>query len=120
MISRDFSIRAVLTGMAIGGALSACNIYSGLKIGWSSNMSITGALLAYAAWQLRSRSAREARPYTILETNLSQTASSSAAAVSSAGLVAAVPALTVLTGLTLPWWQLALWVGSVCFVGIVI
>ncbi|HSN98367.1 MAG TPA: OPT family oligopeptide transporter [Candidatus Nanopelagicales bacterium] len=120
MIARDFSIRAVLTGMAIGGALSACNIYSGLKIGWSSNMSITGALLAYAAWQLRSRSAREARPYTILETNLSQTASSSAAAVSSAGLVAAIPALTVLTGLTLPWWQLALWVGSVCFVGIVI
>ena len=64
--------------------------------------------------------AREARPYTILETNLSQTAASSAAAVSSAGLVAAIPALTVLTGLVLPWWKLSLWVFSVCIVGIVL
>lgn len=120
MIARDFTVRSVLTGMLVGGVLSACNIYSGLKIGWSSNMSITGALVAYAVWQLRGRAAREARPYTILETNLSQTASSSAAAVSSAGLVAAIPALTVLTGLVLPWWQLALWVFSVCVVGIVL
>lgn len=120
MIAWDFTIRSVLTGMLVGGVLSACNIYSGLKIGWSSNMSITGALVAYAVWQLRGRAAREARPYTILETNLSQTAASSAAAVSSAGLVAAIPALTVLTGLVLPWWKLSLWVFSVCIVGIVL
>jgi uncharacterized oligopeptide transporter (OPT) family protein len=106
--------------MLVGGVLSACNIYSGLKIGWSSNMSITGALIAYAVWQLRSSAAREARPYSILETNLSQTAASSAAAVSSAGLVAGIPALTVLTGHVLPLPKLGLWVLSVCIVGIVL
>lgn len=120
MIARDFTARSVATGMVVGALLSACNIYSGLKIGWSSNMSITGALVAYAVWQLRGRAAREARPYTILETNLSQTAASSAAAVSSAGLVAGIPALTVLTGMVLPWYQLALWIFSICVVGIVL
>lgn len=116
----DFSFRAALTGALLGAVLSICNIYSGLKIGWSSNMSITGALLAYAVWQLRPASARAARPFSILDTNLAQTAASSGAAVSSAGLVAGIPALTILTGHVMPWPQLAAWVLSVCVVGIVI
>ncbi len=113
----DFSLRAILTGAALGAVLSACNIYSGLKIGWSSNMSITGALLAFALWRVRRNSAR---PFTMLETNLSQAACSAAAAVSSAGLVAGIPALSVLTGRVLPWPSLAAWVFSVCAVGIMI
>lgn len=116
----DFSVRAVITGMLTGALLSICNIYSGLKIGWSSNMSITGALLAYAAWQLRPARAREGSPFSILETNLSQTAASSAAAVSSAGLVAGIPALSLLTGVVLPWPKLAAWVFGVCVVGNVV
>ena len=116
----DWSPRAVLTGMFFGGILSACNIYSGLKIGWSSNMSITGALLGFAIWQLRSSDAKNRSPFSILESNLAQTACSSAAAVSSAGLVAGIPALTVLTGQKLSWPALAAWVFSVCIVGIMI
>ena len=116
----DFSFRAALTGALLGAVLSICNIYSGLKIGWSSNMSITGALLAYAVWQLRPASARAARPFSILDTNLAQTAASSGAAVSSAGLVAGIPALTILTGHVMPWPQLAAWVLSVCVLGIAV
>lgn len=114
---QDFSIRAIATGAALGAVLSACNIYSGLKIGWSSNMSITGALLAFALWRVK-RS--KERPFSMLETNLSQAACSAAAAVSSAGLVAGIPALSVLTGRVLPWTSLAAWVFSVCAVGIMI
>lgn len=113
----DFSLRAIATGALLGAVLSACNIYSGLKIGWSSNMSITGALLAFALWRLGP--ARKT-PFSMLETNLSQAACSAAAAVSSAGLVAGIPALTVLTGRVLPWPALAAWVFSVCVVGIMI
>ncbi len=112
--------RAALTGMVVGSLLSACNIYSGLKIGWSSNMSVTGALLSYATWRARSREAIERSPFTILEVNLAQTAASSAAAVSSAGLVAGIPALTLMTGQALPYPQLVLWVFSVCLLGIMI
>ncbi|NUP05998.1 MAG: OPT/YSL family transporter [Polyangiaceae bacterium] len=113
----DFSLRAIGTGAALGAVLSACNIYSGLKIGWSSNMSITGALLAFALWKVaRPRK----RAFSMLETNLSQAACSAAAAVSSAGLVAGIPALSVLTGRVLSWPALAAWVFSVCVVGIMI
>ena len=46
------SVRAIVTGMLIGALLTPCNVYSGLKIGWSFNMSITAALLSFAFWRL--------------------------------------------------------------------
>ena len=105
--------------MVLGGLLSVCNLYSGLKIGWSNNMSVTAALLGFAVW--RAISGATGRPgLTLLENNLNQTAASSAAAISSAGLVAAVPALTMLTGTELAWPLLALWTFSVCCVGIAV
>lgn len=113
----QLTVRAVLTGMLLGGLLSLCNIYSGLKIGWSNNMSVTAALLGFSLWRALS-AATNARPFTILENNINQTAASSGAAVSSAGLVAAVPALTLITGRELAWPLLALWTFSVCCVGI--
>lgn len=115
--SLQLTARAVLTGMLLGGVLSLCNIYSGLKIGWSSNMSVTAALLGFAMWRGIS-AGTGARPFTVLECNINQTAASSGAAISSAGLVAAVPALTILTGRQLSWPLLALWTFSVCCVGI--
>lgn len=114
---RQFTVRAILTGMLVGGLLSLCNIYSGLKIGWSNNMSVTAALMGFAFWNVL---ASPARPFSMLENNLNQTAASSAAAVSSAGLVASVPALTMLTGYQFTWPVLATWVFSVCLVGIAV
>lgn len=118
-VTAQLTVRAVLTGMLIGGLLSLCNIYSGLKIGWSSNMSVTAALLGFALWKALTPVTR-GRPFTILENNINQTAASSAAAISSAGLVAPIPALTVLTGRELAWPLLALWTFSVCCVGITV
>src|SRR5690606_40535869 len=50
--SPQLTVRAVLTGMVLGGTLSLCNIYAGLKIGWGFNMSITAMLLAFGFWKL--------------------------------------------------------------------
>lgn len=120
-VSPQFTLRAVLTGMVLGGLLSICNVYVGLKIGVGFPMSITAALLSYAFWSAaRGVSGRSIRPWGILENNISQTACSSGASVASAGLVAAVPALTLLTGQTLEWHWLALWVFSVMLVGIAV
>ena len=47
---RQLTWRAVLTGMLVGGTLSAANIYSGLKIGFTTNMSIASALTAFGLW----------------------------------------------------------------------
>ncbi len=82
------------------------------------NMSITAALLGFGFWAAAGRAAR-IRPFTVLENNLNQTAASAGAAISSAGLVAPIPALTYLTGTILTWPQLTGWVLSVGLVGVV-
>jgi uncharacterized oligopeptide transporter (OPT) family protein len=117
--SRQFTARAILTGMVLAAVLSTCNIYLGLKIGWGINMSITAALVSFGFWKVL-QVVFKTREWGILENNINQTACSSGAAVSSAGLVAPIPALAMLTGQTLGWPYLALWVFSVCLVGITV
>jgi putative OPT family oligopeptide transporter len=114
----QFTVRAILTGMTIGAVLSLCNIYAGLKIGWGFNMSVAAALLSYGFWQ--SLKPLGARDWNKLENNINQTAASSAASISSAGLVAPIPALTILTGKTWSWLELFVWCLSVSIVGVVV
>lgn len=117
----QLTLRSVLTGMILGAVLCTCNIYAGLKIGWGFNMSVTAALLSFGFWNgLHQLSGRRVRHWGILENNINQTACSSAASVSSAGLVAPIPALAMLTGQTLDWAWLALWCFSVMLVGITV
>jgi putative OPT family oligopeptide transporter len=115
----QFTLRALATGMLLGAVLSLCNIYTGLKIGWGTNMSITAVLLAYAVWLVPSKLFGR-QPFGILENNLNQAAASAGAAISSSGLVAAIPALTMLTGKTLAWHWLVVWTFSVSAVGVVV
>lgn len=111
------SARAVLTGMVLGGLLSLCNVYTGLKIGWGTNMSITAALLAFGVWHLIGLAG--VRPFGILENNVNQTGASAAASISSAGLVAPIPALAIITGEVLSYPKVVVWVLAVSWVGVV-
>jgi OPT family oligopeptide transporter len=115
----QLTVRAIVTGAILGGVLSLCNVYMGLKIGWGFNMSITAALLSYGFYQAK-QAMVGGRPWGKLENNINQTAASSAASISSAGLVAPIPALTLLTGQELALWQLILWTLSVSLVGVVV
>ncbi|MDT3779208.1 OPT/YSL family transporter [Nitrospira sp. MA-1] len=115
----QLTIRAIATGMVLGVLLTPCNIYSGLKIGWTFNMSITAALLSYAFWKIFETTAQTER-WGLLENNINQTTASSAASIISSGLVAPIPALAMLTGEQLPWSLLSVWVFSVSLVGIVV
>ncbi len=115
---RELSARALITGFLLGGTLSLCNIYSGLKMGWGFNMSITAALLGYGMW--RGAEAAGAAPFTKLENNINQTAASAGASISSAGLVSAIPALTLLTGYQFSWPTLALWTFLIGLTGVVV
>lgn len=117
--SPQLTLRAILTGMFLGALLSCCNIYTGLKVGLLPGMSITAALLGYALW-MSVQSVTRVRKWTILENNISQTVGSSSAAVASAGLIGPIPVLARMTGHTLPWHLLALWIFSVCLVGITV
>ena len=115
----QLTVRAILTGMAFGSILSLCNLYVGLKLGWGIGMSLTAALLAFGFWQILQQTGRF-RGLSMLETNISQTAASAAASIAAAGLIAPIPALTILTGQTLSWPMLAIWTTSVCLVGVVV
>lgn len=113
----ELTIRAILTGMALGALLTPCNVYAGLKIGWGFNMSVAGGLLAFALWRLCERYAG-ARHWGLLENNINQTATSAATAIISAGLVAPIPALALLTGQELSWIYLSFWLFVVSLLGV--
>ena len=115
----ELTIRAVLTGMVIGALLTPCNVYSGLKIGWTFNMSVAAGLIGFAFWT-GSRHAFGTRTLGLFENNINQTAVSASASIVSAGLAAPVPALALLTGQTLALPVLALWLFVVSLLGIVV
>ena len=120
-VSPQFTGRAILTGAVLGGLLSVCNVYLGLKSGLVINMSLVAALLGYGFWSgVRGASGGRVRSWGLLENNINQTASSAGASVASAGLVHAVPALAMMTGQTLSLHLLVLWIFSVCLVGITV
>jgi uncharacterized oligopeptide transporter (OPT) family protein len=103
--------------MLIGAVLTPCNIYSGLKIGWSFNISIIALLIASGFWVLLYR-LRITRHLVQDEANIIQTTASSSANIISGGLVAPIPAYAILSGSNLPPVQLIVWVFSVSFLGI--
>lgn len=66
----------MISGMLIGALLTPCNIYSGLNIGWSFNISIIALLLTAGFWALLAR-LRIAARFDSDEANIAQTAASS-------------------------------------------
>ncbi len=118
-MTSELTSRAVLTGMVIGAILVPCNVYSGLKIGWTFNMSVAAGLLGFAFWQA-SASLTGSRRWELLENNINQTAASSAASITSSGLAAPIPALALITGKILSWEVLAFWLFAVSTVGVVV
>jgi putative OPT family oligopeptide transporter len=117
-IERELSLRAVLTGLLLGVLLTPSNVYAGLKIGWSFNMSIIALLLGVGFWQGVAARATQGRPWTLHESNINQTVASAAASIISGGLVAPIPAYTLLTGDALAAAPMMAWVFSVSFLGI--
>ena len=115
----ELTLRAIATGTLLGAVLSLCNIYSGLRIGWGFNMSITAALLGWGFWRMVTAATRKPM-LTKLENNLNQTGASAGASISSAGLVSAIPAMTMLTGQQLSYLELALWTGVIGMTGVTV
>lgn len=117
-IERELSLRAVLTGAVLGILLTPSNVYAGLRIGWSFNMSIIALLVGFALWQGIAGRKKERPVWTLHESNINQTVASAAASIISGGLVAPIPAYTLLTGHQLDPVPMMAWVFSVSFLGI--
>lgn len=117
-IERELSLRAALTGVLLGILLTPSNVYAGLKIGWSFNMSIIALLIGFGFWQSMATRLWSGAPWTLHESNINQTTASAAASIVSGGLVAPIPAYTLLTGEALSAVPMMAWVFSVSFLGI--
>ncbi len=114
---RELTVRALATGLVLGIALTPANVYSGLRIGWSFNMSIIALLLGFGFW--RGLGALGCGPpWSLHESNISQTAASAAASIISGGLVAPIPAWLLITGRSAEALSLTVWVFSVSFLGV--
>ncbi|QSQ20332.1 OPT/YSL family transporter [Pyxidicoccus parkwayensis] len=104
---RELTVRALGVGLLIGGMLAVTNVYMGLKTGWWESGSLTAAVLGFSALATVSR--RRGSPYTPLENNVTQTAASAVGAMpAAAGLLGALPALSLL-GLEVPGWGVVAW-----------
>lgn len=108
----QLTLRAVAAGCVVGSVVSCTNIYIGLKIGWTFGASIVSAVLGFALF------AALGKRLSVLETNITQTAGSAAGAMASAaGLVAAIPAMSML-GYEFAWYELMGWALGVAYLGV--
>lgn len=116
----QLTLRAVVTGMVLGGVMALSNLYVGMKTGWGLGVTITACILAYALFSALQSTIPSLRKneFTILENNMMSSVASAAGYMSSSIFVGAVPALYLCSGETLSGWQLALWAGAVSFLGV--
>ncbi|HEY3174670.1 MAG TPA: oligopeptide transporter, OPT family [Candidatus Polarisedimenticolia bacterium] len=104
----EFTLRAVVAGVALGLVFGAANAYLGLRVGMTVSASIPAAVMTVALFRLFG-----ARP-TILEANLSQTIGSASTSLAS-GAIFTIPAL-FLWGVAPPYLQVV----TLCFLGAVL
>jgi uncharacterized oligopeptide transporter (OPT) family protein len=117
---RQISVRAIVSGMLIGGLMSVSNLYVGLKTGWGLGVTITACIIAYAVFKSLETiiPAYRRDPFTILENCTMTSAASAAGYISTAGLVSSIPALYLATGRPLAIWEMMVWLTSVTILGV--
>lgn len=110
----QLTLRALVVGCSIGGLVTAMNLYFGLRTGWGIGGSLIAAILSYSFFQVLNPK----NAFGVLETNIAQTAGSAAGSMTStAGLIAAVPAMKML-GYELTVVELFIWAISVAYLGV--
>ena len=101
----EFTLKAVVAGVALGIVFGAANAYLGLRVGMTVSASIPAAVLTVAVFKLIGS------PSTILEANLSQTIGSASTSLAT-GTIFTIPAL-FLWGMAPPYLQVV----ALCFLG---
>ena len=115
---KDLTARAVLAGMVFGGLMSLSNLYVGLKSGWGLGVDIAAVVVIFAVFKALRGIGAVRREFGLMENTIMMTVAVAASWISSAGLVSAVPALTMLTGYKFVWWQLTLFIAIILYLGL--
>ncbi len=105
---RELTTRALVTGSLVGMVLAVSNVYLGLKLGLWESGSIIASLLAFSGMTALAGWRGSAGPSSG-ELHLAQTVATSVGIhPATAGLMGAIPALTLME-IPLPGWAVMLW-----------
>lgn len=113
--------RALVTGLLLGWLMALSNLYVGLKSGWGLGVEITAIVLGFAIWKVIHTLRLSRRPLGMLENNIIMTSAVAPSYITSAGLVAAIPAMWMLDpDFSITWWQLGIWMSTILFLGLMV
>ena len=115
---KDLTIRAVVAGMLFGGLMALSNLYVGLKTGWGLGVDIAAVIVIFATFKGLRGIGLVKKEFGMMECTSMMTVAVAASWISSAGLVSAVPALTMLTGREFVPWQLTLFIAVILMLGL--
>ncbi|MGO8926782.1 MAG: OPT family oligopeptide transporter [Limisphaerales bacterium] len=115
---KDLTPRAVLAGMVFGGLMSLSNLYVGLKSGWGLGVDIAAVIVIFAVFKGLRGIGLVKQEFGLMENTIMMSVAVAASWIAPAGLVSAVPALTMLTGYQFVWWQLSLFIGINLYMGL--
>lgn len=116
--ARQLTVRAVVTGMLLGGVMCLSNLYVFLKTGWSLGVTLTACILAFGIFRFL-RALRIVRAeFSILENNAMSSVASAAGFMTGGGNMSAVPALFLLTGTLPSTGALVVWLSVISFLGV--
>lgn len=119
MNERQLTVRAAVTGMALGGVLSLSNLYVVLKTGWSLGVTITATIVAFGVFRALGRLG-VGRPLSALENVMVASIASSGAWMTGGGNMAALPALLLLTGERPHGLAMVAWFALIASLGVVV
>ena len=114
----DLTVRSVVAGMMFGGIMSLSNLYVGLKSGWGLGVDIVAVVVIFTVFKALRSVGLVKKEFGIMENTIMMSVAVAASWISSAGLVSAVPALTMLTGYEFVWWQLTLFIAVILYLGL--
>lgn len=114
----QLTVRAVFAGMFVGAILSLSNVYVVLKTGWSLGVTLTSCIIAFALFELLHAVRLVRRPLGILENNAVGSVASAAGFMTGGGNMAAVPALLIVTGISLSTVSMILWFSTIAALGV--
>src|SRR6266850_4149217 len=114
----QLTFRSAATGFLLGGVLAATALYIGAKTGISIGVGLTSVILAFALYRIM-HGAGLAQDFTILENNCTQSIAT-AAGYMMTPLISSLGAYMLVTGKTIPWWHMVVWMCVVSIIGVLL
>jgi uncharacterized oligopeptide transporter (OPT) family protein len=112
----NLTVRAVITGAAIGVVMCLSNLYVFFKTGWSLGVTITACILGWLLFELLQMFG--AKPLGMLENNALTTVASGAGYMTGGGNMAAYGALLVVTVVRPDSMAMIAWFASIAALGV--